>query len=151
MLGSLARKLRIFGFDTAYFSAGSDRGLEALAKAERRVILTSDRALYDHATSRGIEAALVTGRTDRERLGCVARVVGAASVKERRESRCAVCNGALERGGRTDARGWGVPPKVIQRHRQFYRCTNCSRLFWKGRHWTRLWRLSRSLVPKALT
>ncbi|HVB95073.1 MAG TPA: Mut7-C RNAse domain-containing protein [Nitrososphaerales archaeon] len=34
MLGSLARKLRIFGFDTSYFSDGRDIELEDLARKE---------------------------------------------------------------------------------------------------------------------
>ncbi len=42
MLGSLARKLRIFGFDTLYFKDGGDSELLKLAKSEGRILLTSD-------------------------------------------------------------------------------------------------------------
>ena len=50
MLGSLARKLRIFGYDTLYFREGSDAELERVAIAEDRVIVTADRGLAEPRT-----------------------------------------------------------------------------------------------------
>ncbi|HEV2389479.1 MAG TPA: Mut7-C RNAse domain-containing protein, partial [Nitrososphaerales archaeon] len=75
MLGSLARKLRIFGFDTSYFAEGDDLEVESLAKRERRVILTSDKRLFAHSSKRGVQAILVEGETDRARLRSVAKHV----------------------------------------------------------------------------
>ena len=66
-------------------------------------------------------------------------------------SRCAVCNGELEPLRRRDAAALSVPPKALARHRLFYRCSVCSRLYWHGGHWERLRRLSYSLGAKDLT
>jgi uncharacterized protein len=154
MLGSLARKLRIFGFDTAYFAEGGDLELEALARREKRVILTSDRGLFAHTAGRGIAAILVQGRTDGARLRAVAKQLGPGTAMRLgggRASRCAVCNGELERIGRKEAAARNVPPKVLARHRLFYRCGSCSRCYWRGKHWARLRRLSYSLDAKDLT
>lgn len=154
MLGSVARKLRIFGFDTVYFSEGGDDALEALARRERRVILTSDRPLFKHTRAEGLRACLVEGRTDRARLLSVRRQVGpemAFKLGRGRTSRCAVCNGRLEVLRKRDAAARMVPAKVLARHRLFYRCTTCSRLYWHGRHWERLRRLSYSVETKDLT
>ncbi|HUK74816.1 MAG TPA: Mut7-C RNAse domain-containing protein [Nitrososphaerales archaeon] len=144
MLGSLARKLRIFGFDTAYFKEGDDSDLELLARRERRTVLTSDKGLFDHAEAAGLRAVLVTGATDRARLLSVFSQTG-LSPGGAGESRCAVCNGELRKITKGEASAEGAPPKVLARHRLFYRCTSCSRLYWRGRHWARLRRLASSI------
>jgi uncharacterized protein len=153
MLGSLARKLRIFGFDTLYFRDGGDDTLRALARRESRTILTSDLALFERARGHGLCAYLVEGRTDRERLLSVQRQAPDMSFRMGRgsASRCALCNGKLELFQRRDAVELSVPPKALARHRLFYRCSVCSRLYWHGAHWERLRRLSYSLRAKDLT
>ena len=148
MLGSLARKLRIFGFDTLYFGEGGDPELEALAKKERRVILTSDKRLFARSERNGLRAILVEGTTDRAKLRSVARQSGSAMtlrLGKGRASRCAVCNGELVVIGRRDAAATDIPSKVMARHRLFYACRSCSRFYWRGKHWERLRRLSYSL------
>jgi uncharacterized protein len=154
MLGSLARKLRIFGFDTLYFSEGGDTELETLAGKERRVILTSDKRLLAHSESRGLQAVLVEGKTDRERLRSVMKRAGPGMtlrVGGVGASRCAVCNGELRVLGRRSAAAAKIPPKVLARHRLFYVCSSCSKCYWRGKHWERLRRLSYSLKTKDLT
>jgi len=154
MLGSLARKLRIFGFDTSYFAEGGDLELEALARRERRVILTSDKGLFARSAGRGLKAILIEGKTDGARLRSIARQFGpgmSLRLGGGRVSRCAVCNGELELIGRTEAVAGGIPPKVLARHRLFYVCRSCSRYYWRGKHWDRLRRLSYSLNAKDLT
>jgi uncharacterized protein len=154
MLGSLARKLRIFGFDTLYFGEGGALELEALAKKEKRVILTSDKRLFARSEGRGLHAILVEGTTDRARLRCVMRQAGPAMTLRfgrGRASRCAVCNGELEVVGMRDAASSTIPAKVLARHRLFFTCRSCSRFYWRGKHWERLRRLSYSLKTKDLT
>jgi len=153
MLGSLARKLRIFGYDTVYFKEGGDDVLEALARKEKRVILTSDKPLFKHSQSVGLQAFLVEGSSDRARLLSIKGQAGSTlefGLGKGRASRCAVCNGELELVGKRDAAATTVPAKVLARHRLFFRCTSCSRFYWRGMHWERLRRLSRSLKRKGL-
>lgn len=45
MLGSLARWLRMMGYDTVYNKALDDGQLAALARAESRFVLTRDKEL----------------------------------------------------------------------------------------------------------
>jgi uncharacterized protein len=153
MLGSTTRKLRILGFDTLYFRDGGDADLEAIGGRDRRIILTSDKSLFAHSNRLGNRAILVEGRTDRARLLSILEQAGPemASRQGRLESRCAVCNGELEVLKRSNAAKEKVPPKVLARHRLFFRCTSCSKLYWRGGHWDRIRRLSSSLTTKALT
>jgi len=153
MLGSLARKLRIFGFDTLYFKEGNDADLETLAERERRAILTSDKPLFAHSHRKGIRALLVEGTTDRARLLSVVRQAEPGMelrLGRGRASRCAVCNGELEVIAKREAATAKIPARVLARHRLFYRCISCSRCYWRGKHWERLRRLSYSLKTKDL-
>jgi uncharacterized protein with PIN domain len=146
MLGSLARKLRIFGFDTAYFREGPDSQLLALAKAEGRVVLTSDRALVANAKKRLVVALLIEGRDERERLASLeAGALKESLVLMQGVSRCALCNAPLESLRRADV-GSALPSDIIRRHRVYFRCPDCEKLYWKGGHWRKLRRLS-SILP----
>ena len=71
MLGSLARKLRVFGFDASYYRSGDDRGLLEIAKKEGRVILTSDRGLAVAAALKQADVILLTGRGDGSRISAM--------------------------------------------------------------------------------
>ncbi len=142
MLGSLARKLRVFGFDTAYFREGPDSELERLAREEGRILLTSDRRLFADATARGLQTFLVKGRSERARMLSIADQATRLSIRlEPGATRCALCTGELTPVSKRDLAG-RLPESVRRRHRLFYRCAGCDKLYWKGRHWSRLRRLS---------
>jgi uncharacterized protein with PIN domain len=142
MLGSLARKLRIFGYDTLYFRDGSDAELERLAIAEDRVIVTADRGLAGHSNRHGVRVLAVEGESDRERLVSLLAQARSTSLALRAGSpRCAVCNSGLERVGRGVAEE-SLPAAVTSRHRLYYRCQACRKLYWRGGHWRRLAKLS---------
>jgi uncharacterized protein len=142
MLGSLARKLRIFGIDTLYFREGPDPELIALARTEGRVILTSDRALAAAARRRGVTALLIEGRGDRQRLDSLAEGALRESVVLKKDiSRCALCNAPLQSLRRAEI-GSELLGSVASRHRVYFRCPDCGKLYWKGGHWRRLSRMS---------
>ena len=149
MLGSLSRKLRAFGFDTAYYRRGGDEGILQLAKEEGRVILTSDRALPARASSKGVRVLLVEGRTDGRRISSLLGAAKEAGITLKRgDPLCSVCNGALAVVSREEAAS-GVPPSVLQRHRLFLRCEVCGKLYWKGGHWKKLSGLERAFGRRA--
>ena len=144
MLGSLARKLRAFGFDVAYFRAGGDEAVLRVARAERRVILTSDRALCARATSSGVRALLIGGRTEGRRISSLIAAAGEAKIKlNRGEPLCSLCGGELKAVPRSEAARF-LPQSVVSRHRLFLRCTVCAQFYWRGGHWKKLSNLQRA-------
>jgi uncharacterized protein with PIN domain len=148
MLGSLCRKLRALGFDTSYYKAGSDSGIITLAHSQKRVILTSDRSLAALATSKGLMAILVEGKSDGERISAISRAAAASGTRlVRWDSLCSLCGGELSTLRRIDVLG-EVPPIVMKHHRVFYRCNGCGHLYWRGSHWKKLRLLSRRLKSK---
>ena len=142
MLGSLARKLRIFGFDTLYFRDGPDSELLRIAAAENRVILTGDRAVIERSDRQHLSALRVSGRSERQRLESLVVQARARSMSlVPGEPRCALCNGVLERLAKSEVSD-GVPDSVTRRHRLYFRCVVCGKSYWRGGHWRRLRRLA---------
>ncbi|MEE9592188.1 MAG: Mut7-C RNAse domain-containing protein, partial [Thermoplasmata archaeon] len=98
MLGTLARWLRLLGYDTAYPEALNDDELLALGERERRVLLTRDKDL----AARGDALALyiVSDSLDAQ-IRQVLTETGPQVADPM--SRCSVCNGVLSDTTRTEA------------------------------------------------
>jgi uncharacterized protein with PIN domain len=138
MLGSLARKLRILGFDTVYVRDGTDRSLIELCASTDRVLLTADRALAEKAAWLGLPCFLLSGKSDGARLSLLASQLRSGRLKVAvSDSRCALCNGPLSRVSSSSVAG-EVPRSSLTRHRLFYRCSACGHVYWRGRHWKKL-------------
>ncbi len=145
MLGSLARKLRALGFDTAYYKSGDDAGLLRLASESGRIVVTADRELASLARSRGVRAILVTGNGDGQRIRRMAEGARAQGIDlTRGDPLCSVCGGELLSVRKVEIAAI-VPPSVVTRHRLFFRCSDCGQLYWRGSHWKRLMSLARNL------
>ncbi len=145
MLGSLARKLRALGFDTAYFKSGDDSELLDMATTEGRVILTSDRSLATTARRKGLRVIFMSGRSDGIRIREMTRTARAMGVSlTPGDPLCSICDGALRTITRHEVAG-RVPQSVEKRHRRFYECVRCGKLYWRGGHWKKLRSLSRLL------
>ena len=139
MLGSLARWLRLLGYDTDYASQRDDAELARIARAEDRVLLTRDREL---ARRRGIRVLLVESQSLDEQLAQVGAAVPLRSeagparspVSTSPPPRCPECNAALVPASRQQVAG-EVPAYVWRHHRHFKRCPGCGRIYWRGTHW----------------
>lgn len=141
MLGSLARKLRAFGFDTTYAKDADDSALISAAGRQTRILLTADVSLESRARARGVQAFLVSGKSDPERLRTMARLASekGLSLSPARPT-CSACNGRLRTLSRGEASHL-VPGNVWARHRLFFECEACSKVYWRGGHWKKLRRL----------
>jgi uncharacterized protein with PIN domain len=132
MLGTLAKWLRILGYDTVYDPDLDDHQLVRLARAQDRVLLTRDREL---AMRRGVRVLSVKS----EDLDDQVRQVLAELELETDQSfsRCPICNEPLQTLDREAARG-RVPPYVAQTRKTLKSCPCCRRVYWRGSHWRRM-------------
>lgn len=132
MLGTLARWLRLLGYDTAYPGAVKDDALLTLAEREGRVLLTRDKEL---ATRQGAATLYIAS----DALDAQIRQVLVDLTPDVGDpmSRCSVCNGPLSEATREEVRG-EVPEGVWERQREFWRCTSCGQYYWRGTHWERM-------------
>jgi uncharacterized protein len=143
MLGSLARKLRIFGFDTLYIAHTHDDEVLKIGIEQGRVILTADRELFKRIVKAGARGVLVSGDGKLEDIVHILAKNGIASV-DFASSRCSVCNGSLSRRTPEQIRG-SVPGKVAECHSEFYRCEDCGKVYWEGSHFRRIRALAKSV------
>ncbi len=130
MLGSLARWLRFFGFDTEYCGPElDDREVAARARTTGRWLLTRDREL----AAVGPRTMLVRSEElDRQLVEVFGRL-GLSPVPDLAASRCGECNGILEVAQGEDVREL-VPSYVLQTAERFRRCTRCGQVYWPGTH-----------------
>lgn len=143
MLGSLARKLRIFGFDTEYIADTDDDEVLERGIQQGRVILTADKEFFKRIVKSGARGVLVEGEGDLEDMTHVMSKLGLTPDDATMGSRCAGCNGPLEMISRKDADG--VPRGVLGRHSVFFKCPACGKVYWEGGHMERMSAFARSL------
>lgn len=145
MLGSVARKLRIFGFDTAYIAHTADDEVLKLGVEQGRIILTADKEFFKRIVSRrDAKGVLVKGSSDFDDLLHIFGKLGIKFASVAVGSRCAACNGLL--AGKKPSEVSGVVPEaVLARHGSFYQCTSCGKVYWDGSHLQRLRALAEKL------
>lgn len=141
-LGRLAAYLRLLGFDTGWRNDATDHALAETSAREDRTLLTRDVGLLKHGQVRRgyFVRQTLPGRQLREvvlryDLGLLARPF----------TRCLRCNERLAPAVATEAAAL-VPVRVAERHRTFWRCPSCRRLYWEGTHHARM----RALVHEVL-
>jgi uncharacterized protein with PIN domain len=130
MLGSLARWLRFFGFDTVFLEPGpEDHVLAEQARGEGRWLLTKDREL----ASAGPRTMLI--RTD-DLEDQLIEVFGRLDLRPEatlENARCGECNGDLVGVTREEV-AEVTPPHVLATAPHFRRCNGCRRVYWPGSH-----------------
>jgi len=135
MLGSLARWLRIGGYDAEYRRDAEDDSLMEEASRTGRILLTRDRVLVLRAKKRGIETILVEGAGEVEQLGALAAALGLEL--DPSNSRCPKCNGSLTRVSRNEVRD-RVPEASLEAFDVFWVCGSCGGVYWRGSHWDQI-------------
>ncbi len=143
MLGTVAKWLRILGFDTEYARDMEDYEILLKAGKEGRVLITRDAELFDRAKRRGLKAIyLPHAELDRDMKEIISVY---PPEKERFMCRCTVCNSEIVEIPKKDVRG-RVPEGVYERQERFWYCEKCGRIYWEGSHWEKM----RSFVEEIL-
>jgi uncharacterized protein with PIN domain len=132
MLGTLAKWLRILGYDTAYDVRLDDNQLVRLARSEGRVLLTRDTGFL---VRKGLRLVFIESQVLEEQLAQVIQTCGLRT--DNPFTRCPICNTELDQVPKYEA--WGqVPPYVFQTQQQFSLCPECNQFYWRGTHWQRM-------------
>jgi uncharacterized protein with PIN domain len=131
MLGSLAKWLRILGFDTLYYRVIEDRELVKIAKQEGRTILSRDSALCQ--SKKTGESLLIQSDKTVEQLKEVMNACHIVPNLIQAYMRCTLCNGKLISVEWT-AVSTEVPDHVLQSTNAFLKCGECGKVYWEGSH-----------------
>lgn len=134
MLGKLAKKLRLLGYDSLYSSNMDDDKIIQLTKNENRILITKDVPLCHKAKKQQILAVQITSDDEieqfleiNEKASFGKCTVGGGS------SRCPVCNGELQHIEKNDVFE-KVPTGVFENMKDFWKCTKCEKIYWEGTH-----------------
>jgi hypothetical protein len=130
MLGRLAKRMRLLGFDVLYERTLNDHDIIGLSLEQDRVILTSDRAL----TKRPLAAnyIFIIHETIEDQIQQVLSLYP-HSLCSRPYTRCTSCNALLVAITKREVQDL-VPEFVYRVNDDFLRCPMCHRIYWKGTH-----------------
>lgn len=135
MLGKIARKLRMFGFDTIYDASIDDIDILVLAEYKGRIVLTSDRLLFNRCKKNGVDTILITRGTEIENLVTIFSSLNIKSVNSQDVPYlCTCCNGLLNTVNDTYSIKDRIPARLLQSEKIFYMCSNCKKIYWRGTH-----------------
>jgi uncharacterized protein len=137
MLGKLTRWLRMLGHNVTYYRDFDDATLLALTKTESRTLLTMDQKLYQTALKDGLNAFLVDSKNQEERLALLAKEFDFKLKIDLNFSRCPKCNGSLASVSKDEVKD-KVAEGTFKHYDEFWQCTSCEQVYWKGAHWSRI-------------
>ena len=134
MLGTIAKKMRILGFDCRYSSTIDDDALILVAKKENRVIITKDLKLANNAKKHDVAAIEVTTHTEKDQIVEIAKKMGWKRYEfYATNARCPICNGNLQNIEKSQVVD-KMPPKIAQNIEEFWICQDCEHIYWEGTH-----------------
>ncbi len=126
MLGQTAKWLRLMGVDAEYAPEVEDDKLLQIAREEGRIIITRDKEL---ARSEGV--FLVPKATPEETIRLMLREF---DIDIEPMTRCSKCNSSVESVDKETVKD-SIPEGVLERCDEYWRCSGCSQIYWKGTHW----------------
>lgn len=137
-LGKLARLLRLLGFDTWYSNVATPPQLSALAAQQDRVLLTRSAHIRNSGAMRVLR---INSESAPQQLE---EVMQAFPLRQLAKpfTRCLVCNGWLNRADKTAIVDL-LEPNTARYYDDFWRCSECGRIYWKGSHYQRMLQLVR--------
>jgi uncharacterized protein with PIN domain len=140
-LGTLARRLRLLGVDTAYESTDiGDPALAARSAAEKRVMLSRDRGLL-RRRELWAGAFVYSTRPDDQ----LHDVLGRFAPDLDPWTRCTACNGLLRQATKEEVADQ-LKHGTHRTYDVFAQCSACGRAYWKGAHHDQL----EAIVERAL-
>ena len=135
MLGKIARKLRMFGFDTIYDPNINDIDILASARCIGRIVLTSDKLLFNRCKKNGVSTILITEGTEIENLVTIFSSLNIKSVNSQDVPHlCTRCNDLLDTVNDKNSIKDRIPARLLQSEKIFYMCSNCKKIYWRGTH-----------------
>jgi len=136
MLGTLAKWLRIYGFDTFFANnVIDDSELLTIAKKENRILITRDKELIGQARRENIKnIEIKTTDLDLQIKSVIDRI---KPNREKILSRCVLCNTIVTKIDKEEVNE-KVPQRVFENNDKFWICKKCNKIYWKGTHYEKM-------------
>ncbi len=136
MLGTLAKWLRILGFDTFYTSKTmTDDEVLHIANKEKRIVISRDKELIMRGKKKNLTTIKINTTDLDEQLQQVLKLI---FIDEQVVlSRCILCNTILKTREKCIVHG-NVPKKVFENNDEFWFCNTCNKYYWRGSHYEKI-------------
>jgi len=133
-LGKLATILRLLGFDTYYRNDLDDPEIVDIAESEHRIVLTRDLGiLKQNRVTHGYWVR--SSNPEKQAVEIITRFQLENNIKP--FTRCARCNGVLNPTPKEEIQHQ-LPPKTKTYYTEFYVCSGCGQIYWRGTHYPKL-------------
>ena len=140
MLGSMAKWLRILGYDTKYVKNMKDEEIAKIAREEERILLTRDKKL----ASKFKNSIYLENNGLKNQLRRIIKELALEIDDKNLLTRCIICNEKIEKIDKEKVKGM-VPEHVYESHEEFYICPKCKRIYWIGTHFKNMKRFIESI------
>ena len=136
MLGTLAKWLRLFGFDTYYANSEiDDNKILEIAEKEKRVLISRDKELIIRAKKKKVDFFEIKTTDLDQQLKLVLNNI---DIDEKAIlTRCSLCNSLVEEIDKEDVVDF-VPEKVFKNNDKFWFCSKCKKYYWMGSHYDKI-------------
>ncbi len=137
MLGNIAKKLRLLGFDSQYFPDIGDSQLIEKAKNENRILISRDKDLVTHSTKNGVSSIYISKEDEVEQFLEILGVVNLSfETISGDTARCTKCNSTTPIN-KSEIQNQ-IPSGVLEFNDKFWKCDGCGKIYWEGTHITNL-------------
>jgi len=134
MLGNIAKKLRVLGFDSEYFSNIDDSKLIEKAKNENRIIISRDHHLIERAIKHNISLVYITKENEIEQFLEILKITHLQLDEVSGDSaRCTKCNSPTSKISKLELENQ-IPQGVLEYNEKFWKCDGCEQIYWEGTH-----------------
>lgn len=134
MLGNIARKLRLLGYDSQYFSDIDDEKLIDSARKEKRIIISKDEELIKKAQKLGMRSIHITKEEEVEEFFEIINSVNLKRIQINGNiARCPKCNSLTESVDKEIIKE-RIPQGVLKLNDKFWICKYCNQIYWEGTH-----------------
>ena len=134
MLGNIARKLRLSGYDSEYFSDIDDEKLIDSARKEKRIIISKDEELIKKTQKLGIRSIHIIKE---EEIEGFLEIINSVNLKRIQINgniaRCPKCNSLTESVDKEIIKE-RIPQGVLKLNDKFWICKYCNQIYWEGTH-----------------
>lgn len=134
MYGNLAKKLRLLGYDSLYYTDIDDDRILQIAKDEGRILVTNDVALVKRSLKQNVRTVQITKKDEIEQILEINQKYNLGKcIVAGNNSRCPLCNGMLDRIQK-EFITTQVPEGVLKQTNEFWTCESCKKIYWEGTH-----------------
>ena len=134
MLGNIAKKLRLIGYDSKYFSDIDDEKLINIARNENRIIISKDQELIKKTQKLRLNSIHITKNEEIEQLLEIITRVNLKGIQiDGNTARCPKCNSLTKPIDRNSIKE-RIPQGVFNSNEKFWKCEYCNKFYWEGTH-----------------